>query len=110
MYDDTTSSPPRPPSPCRPCGAKAGEGGLGGSGGNETGRRPGRTGAREVIVAGINHARDEFVRLRGLPPSHVGIPDSYRMDLVGDSACGLQIRWLDGDAHCGIIVWREAGA
>ena len=77
---------------------------------DEGGRAPGRTETREVIIAGINYARDEFHRLRGHRPSHVGLPDTYRMDLVGACVCGLQVRWLDGNAHSGIMVWREAGA
>jgi len=65
---------------------------------------------REVVIEGILTVRDEFVRLRNHQPTHVGVPDSYRMDLVGSSACGLRVVWLDGNAHSGIIVWREAGA
>jgi len=74
-------------------------------------QEPGHTQRRGELVGAIVQARDEFAALHGIGPTHVGIPDSHRMDLVSAiGMCGLKVVWLDHDAHGSIMVWRQAGA
>jgi hypothetical protein len=72
--------------------------------------RAGRVALRQALIESICTARDEFVRLHQQPPTHIGVPDSYRMDLVGTEVAGMRIVWLDGQAHSAPVAWREAGA